>query len=202
MMGRKILKLSAIGLLICAVACKNQSGDGSNSEALNTGMPSPSSQNGSEKNLTVAQEFYEIAKASYLKKMRTLGPTALSDAEQRFLEKFQVNPESSGQVVQFVETMFEILESGRYGVKLKAVPAKTQVSRSAPEGLTDFEVQKFFELIKMDYFKKVTKRPSPEMDQREKDFFERVQKNSTEKYDYQNDYLLIASDLFDTIEGL
>lgn len=202
MMRRKIHKLSVIGCLLCAVACKNQAGSGSNSETLNAGTPPTSSADGNEKTLTDAQEFYEIAKASYVKKMRTLGPTALSDAEQRFLEKFQVNPESSGQVMQFVETMFEVLESGRYGFKLKAIPVKTQVSRSAPEGLTDFEVKKFYELIKMDYFKKVTKRPAPEMDQREKDFFERVEKKSTEKYDYQNDYLLIASDLFDTIEGL
>ncbi|MEY2987385.1 MAG: hypothetical protein RJB13_906, partial [Pseudomonadota bacterium] len=119
-----------------------------------------------------------------------------------FLEKFQQSPDSSGQVVQFIETMFEILESGRYGFKLRAIPAKEKVSRVAPVGLADTDVKKFFELIKMDYFKKVTKRPAPEMDARERSFFEQIQKRSAEKYDYHNDYLLISSDLFDTIEGL
>lgn len=192
---------TTVGLLLCSVACKNPASGGSESEALTT-RETQAEANGSTKALLAAQDFYDIAKVSYLKKMKTLGPTALSDAEERFLVKFQINPESSGQVLHFVETMFEILESGRYGLRLKAIPTIKQVSRSVPEGLTDADVKKFFELIKMDYFKKVTKRPAPEMSERERNFFEKIQKNPTEKYDYQNDYLLIASDLFDTIEGL
>lgn len=201
-MWNDIVKFSVIGSVLVVSACKRPAGDGSDAQPSAVNETQRNGQSTSEKSLLDAQEFYEISKLSYLKKMKTLGPAALSDAEQRFLEKFQVNPESSGQVVQFAETMFEILESGRYGMKLKAIPAKAQVSRSAPEGLTDFDVKKFFELVKMDYFKKVTKRPAPEMDEREKGFFERLERNQATDYEYKNDYLLISSDLFDTIEGL
>jgi len=202
MMRETCIKISAVGLLMMSVACNRSASSASDSGVSTTDITTQIEKSPRENSLLNAQEFYEIAKNSYIKKMKTLGPTALSDAEQRFLEKFQVNPESSGQVVQFVETMFEILESGRYGLRLKAIPTIKQVSRSVPEGLTDADVKKFFELIKMDYFKKVTKRPAPEMSERERNFFEKIQKKPTEKYDYQNDYLLIASDLFDTIEGL
>jgi len=202
MMRETCIKISAVGLLMMSVACKRPASSASDSGVSTTDITTQIEKSPRENSLLNAQEFYEIAKNSYIKKMKTLGPTALSDAEQRFLEKFQVNPESSGQVVQFVETMFEILESGRYGLRLKAIPTIKQVSRSVPEGLTDADVKKFFELIKMDYFKKVTKRPAPEMSERERNFFEKIQNKPTEKYDSQNDYLLIASDLFDTIEGL
>lgn len=202
MMLKKALKISVLGTLLAASACKKAPSTGPDSSVAATSSESQSGIPSKDRNVLDAQEFYEISKSVYLKKMRSLGTLALSDAEQRFFEKFQINPESIGQVTEFTETMFELLESGRYGFRLKAIPLKTQVSRAAPEGLSDGDLRSFYEMIKMHYFKRVTKRPSPEMDERERNFFEKIQKNSLNNYDTHDDYLLITSDLFDMIEGI
>lgn len=200
------VKLIHSVLFICAfsglLACKQATTKATDADTSTLGSGDTRPLSPVERSLLDAQDFYEIAKDVYLKKTRSLGSTALSDAEERLLEKFKVNPTSTGHVTQFVETMFEILESGRYGFRLSGLPQKAQVSRAIPEGLQDRDVRNFFEMVKMYYFKRVTKRPAPEMDERERNFFERIQSRTSQREAAFDDYLLVSSDLFDVLEGL
>jgi hypothetical protein len=201
---RKILALFKVAFCISLLsACKAPNPGSATNDVQSQGRQDSQQQNqlGSFPTTYDLQEFYEIARATYLKKVKTLGEKAFSDAELALMRKFSVKPEAANQTLEFVETMFELLESGRYEQKLKGVSRLNKVTRTAPKGLTNADLEDFFHIVKMSYFKRITKRPAPEMDARESAFFLRAQVNAKESNVAPDDVLLMASDLFDKIEG-
>ena len=201
---RKFLALFKVAFCVSLLsACKAPNPSAATNDVQSQGRQDSQQQSqlGSFPTTYDLQEFYEIARATYLKKVKTLGDNAFSDAELALMRKFSVKPEAANQTLEFVETMFELLESGRYEQKLKGVSRLNKVTRTAPKGLTNADLEDFFHIVKMSYFKRITKRPAPEMDARESAFFLRAQVNAKESNVAPDDVLLMASDLFDKIEG-
>jgi len=202
---RKFLALFKVAFCVSLLsACKAPNPSAATNDVQSQGRQDSQQQSqlGSFPTTYDLQEFYEIARATYLKKVKTLGDNAFSDAELALMRKFSIKPASTNQTLEFVETMFELLESGRYEQKLKGLSRLNKVTRTAPKGLTNTDLQDFFEIVKMSYFRRITKRPPPEMDERESAFFLRAQVNAKESNVAPDDVLLLASDLFDKIEGL
>lgn len=148
------------------------------------------------------QEFYQIAKDFYFNKLKTTQPEFFSQEEKRLMNKLGFKPEFPAQTQAFAETMFELLESGLYEQKLHGIPRATKLTRTAPKGLSNRDLQDFFQVVKMEYFKRITKNSGRDIDARESDFFERTKKRAQEAKSTADDALLIASDLFDKLEGI
>jgi hypothetical protein len=195
-------KLMMIVLPLAFVGCKAPQRAASESDSQSTARTGTSNQQQLKYNSTPSQpeleEFYEIIKAFYLKKIRTLGADAFSSAESELMQKFSINIQSNTSTVEFAETMFQLLESGRYKHKIHGINRLMKVTREAPRGLTDSDLQQFFQIVKMEYFKYVTRRPAPAMDARESSFYARQQLGTENA---PTDFLLRASDHFDALEN-
>ncbi|MBM3383451.1 MAG: hypothetical protein FJY29_13595 [Betaproteobacteria bacterium] len=201
----RILFINMMAAFTLFAACKKPASDagaGTNSSASQQSPQQQQQQRGEFPTQFDLQEFYEITRASYLKKLRAFGEDGLSQAELAFMAKFNINTKYVGQMVDLAETMFQLLESGRYAQKLHGISRMDKVSRNAPKGLTDKDLEQFFQLVKMDYFRRITKRPTPEMDARETNFYARASAKSESSHASPADVLLLSSDLFDKIEGI
>ncbi len=199
---KKILFIQMLSAFTVFAACKKPEGDTASSTNSSARQQSPQQQQGEFPTQFDLQEFYEITRASYLKKLRAFGEDGLSQAEAEFMAKFNINTKYVGQMVELSETMFQLLESGRYAQKLHGVNRLDKVTRNVPKGLTDKDLEQFFQIVKMEYFKRITKRPTPEMDVREANFYARINGRTESAQASPADVLLQSSDLFDKIEGL
>lgn len=199
-MKARVLYCVAFSSICLFTACKPASTSDTNSSGR--GQAAQQEQKGIFPTPFDLEEFYQITKDSFLKKVKSSAANRFSPAEVKMMEKFAVNPESTTQPEMFFQTMFELLESGRYEQKLHGIKSLAKVSRPAPKGLNNVDLKDFYEMVKMDYFKRVSKRPAPPMDARESGFFERARVNAKETNAAPEDILLLASDLFDKIEGI
>ena len=198
---KKTLFIHLVAAVSLLASCKRPDGD-AGSTTSSSAAQQQRQQKGDFPTTFDLQEFYEITKASYLKKLRTFGEGGLSLAEGELMAKFAINPKNVVQMSEFAETMFQLLESGRYSQKLHGVNRLEKVTRSAPKGLTDRDLEQFFQIVKMEYFKRITKRPAPEMDARESDFYARISGKVEASQGAPDDVLLMSSDLFDKVEGI
>ncbi|MEY4064314.1 MAG: hypothetical protein RIR26_522 [Pseudomonadota bacterium] len=193
------VKMMMAALMLTCVGCKAPQRDNSGSAQSANSITSNQQQlkYGSEPSQSDLEEFYEIVKSFYLKKIVTLGVESFSSSETELMQKFSINLQSKGSAVEFAETMFQLLESGRYKQRIHGINRLMKVTREPPRGLTDADLQDFFQIVKMEYFKRITRQPAPAMDARESAFYARQPTSSRAP----QDVLLLASDLFDKLEN-
>ena len=148
------------------------------------------------------QDFYEIMKSATLKNISGNYTGGTSSYRSEMLSKFSVRADSSKEVLDFYETMFELLESGRYSVRLKGVSVRPRVTRTEPKGLTSLDLANFLQMVKTEYYLRLTKQPIQTYDVRETGFYARAKGSLPGTLPEQGDLLTVAADMFDKIEGV